>query len=113
MAVGDYSDWELHSSNPNAMDQARQALGFTQGDGYLNGVLYSIFVYGLKYVQQGTKTILDPAKNPIQVPNMVALPGTYAIFRWYSPTSFPPPGMNIPGQITIVPLPADSPYIFA
>jgi hypothetical protein len=77
MAVGDYSDWELHSSNQADIDLARQQLGFTSGDAFLNGVLYSIMIYGTKYVQQGTKQV------------------------------------NIPPRITIVPLPDDSPYVFA
>jgi hypothetical protein len=110
--MAEYSDWEIHSSDPNAMDQARQTLGFTQGDGTLRGVVYSIFVYGTKFVQQGTKTEIFSG-NPVQVPNMVAQPGTYAILRWFSPTPFPPAGMNIPPSITIIPLPANSPYKFA
>jgi hypothetical protein len=112
--MAEYSDWEIHSSDPNAMQQARNALGFTQGDGFLNGVLYSILVYGTKYTQQGTKQVTNQYTGQLQtVPNMVALPGTYAIFRWFSPTPFPPPGMNIPNTITIIPIPADSPYVFA
>jgi hypothetical protein len=110
--MAEYSDWEIHSSDPNAMDQARQVLGFSQGDGVYKGVVYSIFVYGTKYIQQGTVTQTFSG-HQVQVPNMVAQPGTYAILRWFSPTAFPPPGMNVPNTITIIPLPADSPYKFA
>jgi hypothetical protein len=112
MAVGDYSDWELHSTNQADMDLARQQLGFTSGDAFLNGVLYSIMIYGTKYVQQGTKQI-TALGGTFTVPNMVALPGIYGILRWFSKTPFPPAGMNIPPRITIIPLPADSPYVFA
>jgi hypothetical protein len=112
MAV--YSDWEMHSANASDMDLARQQLGFTQGDGVFNGVPYSINVYGTKYQQQGTKQVTNMYTGQLEtVPNMVALPGVYAIFRWFSPTPFPPSGMNIPNRITIIPLPADSPYVFA
>lgn len=112
MAV--YSDWEIHSSNAQDMQNAVNFLGFTQGDGFLQGNRYSILIYGTKYVQQGTKQIIDNISGQTRtVPNMVAQPGVYAILRWYSSVPFPPPGMNIPNQITIIPIPADSPYVFA
>jgi hypothetical protein len=114
MAVGDYSDWELHSSNQADMDLARKQLGFTSGDGFLNGVLYSIMIYGTKYVQQGTKQMTSfDGTGTFTVPNMVALSGIYGILRWFSTTPFPPAGMNIPPRITIIPIPDDSPYVFA
>jgi hypothetical protein len=113
MAVGDYSDWEIHSSNMSDMTTATQQLGFTKGDAFLNGVLYSILIYGTKYVQQGTKLLSDMYGGVHTVPNMVALPGVYAILRWFSRDPFPPTGMVIPARITIIPLPADSPYVFA
>jgi hypothetical protein len=91
---------------------ARQQLGFTSGDAFLNGVLYSIMIYGTKYVQQGTKQVTGLG-GTFTVPNMVAQPGIYGILRWYSRTPFPPAGMNIPPRITIIPIPADSPYVFA
>lgn len=112
MAIGDYSDWEIHSDSQADMDLARKQLGFTSGDAYLNGVLYSIMVYGTKYTQQGTTPMMT-LNGMVNVPIMVALPGVYAILRWYSKTPFPPAGMNIPPRITIIPIPADSPYVFA
>jgi hypothetical protein len=76
----------------------------------LNGVRYSIYIYGTKYVQQGTK--FDPVIG-FNVPNYVALPGAYAILRWMSSNPFPPPGTNLPNGATVIPLPADSPHVFA
>jgi hypothetical protein len=111
--MADYSDWEIHSTLLSDMTTAVNSIGFTQGDGFLNGIRYSINIYGQKYTQQGTKQVSGLGGTFITVPNMVALPGYYAILRWYSSTPFPPPGMNIPNRITIVPLPADSPYVFA
>jgi hypothetical protein len=111
MAV--YSDWEIHSANAQDMQTAVNFLGFTQGDGFLQGNRYSILIYGTKYVQQGTIAYTSFDGRPATRPNMVALPGVYAILRWYSSVPFPPPGMNIPNQITIIPIPADSPYVFA
>jgi hypothetical protein len=40
MAV--YSDWEIHSANAQDMQTAVNFLGFTQGDGFLQGNRYSI-----------------------------------------------------------------------
>jgi hypothetical protein len=112
MAV--YSDWEIHSANAQDMQAAVNFLGFTQGDGYMQGNRYSILIYGTKYVQQGTKQITDAMTGQLKtVPNMVAAPGVYAILRWYSANPFPPAGTNIPPQVTIIPIPADSPYVFA
>jgi hypothetical protein len=108
-----YSDWEIHSSNAADMQTAVTFLGFTQGDGFTsNGVRYTINIYGTKYIQQGTVQQRFGAIL-VTVPNMVAQPGVYAILRWYSSTPFPPPGVNIPPQVTIIPIPADSPYVFA
>jgi hypothetical protein len=110
--MASYSDWELHSLNPDDMIAAANFLGFTQGDGYTKaGVRYTINIYGTKYVKSTTQTFVDRFGNT--QPVMVAQPGIYAILRWYSPTAFPPPGVNIPPQITVIPLPADSPYVFA
>jgi hypothetical protein len=108
-----YSDWEIHSANSSDMQTAVNFLGFTQGDGFTSsGIRYSINIYGTKYVQQGTTTQMFGG-NPVQVPNMVAQPGVYAILRWFSSTAFPPAGVNIPPQVTIIPIPANSPYVFA
>jgi hypothetical protein len=112
--MANYSDWELHSSNPADMQTAISFLGFTQGDGYTKvggvNVRYTINIYGSKYVDSTTDFITDRfGTRPVKV----ALPGVYAILRWWSPTSFPPPGINMPPQITVIPIPADSPYVFA
>lgn len=110
--MASYSDWELHSTNASDLQTAANFFGFTQGDGYTSaGIRYTINLYGTKYVRSATQTFVDRFGNT--QPVMVAQPGVYGILRWYSPTAFPPPGVNIPSQVTIVPLPADSPYVFA
>jgi len=108
--VAEYSDWEIHTDTKAQMDAGARALGFTQGDGFLNGVRYTIYIYGTKYVWDGTYV---PAPIGGTMRNMVAQPGSYAILRWFSPTPFPPVGMNVPNYVTIVPLPADSPHVFS
>lgn len=113
--MAEYSDWEIHSANAADMQAAVNFLGFTQGDGFTKaGIRYSILIYGTKYVQQGTKLYTDSVTGQTRmIPNMVPASGVYAILRWFSPTQFPPAGTNIPPQVTIIPIPADSPYVFA
>jgi hypothetical protein len=108
--MAEYSDWEISTADKATMDAGVRLIGFTQGDGFLQGVRYSIYIYGTKYVQQGTKW--DPVIG-FNVPNYVALPGYFAILRWYSSSPFPPSGMHIPNNVTIIPIPADSPHVFA
>lgn len=108
-----YTDWELHSTQLSDLQNARTQLGFTQGDGFLNGVRYTINLYGQKYAPTGNM-VTNRLGN--QVPEMAPLPGYYAILRWYNGDNpFPPPGMNLPPRISVVGpgLPADSPVVFA
>jgi hypothetical protein len=108
--MADYSDWELHSLQLSDLTAARTYFGLTQADGFLNGVRYSINLYGTKYIPSTTQFITDFYGNRVAV--MVAQPGYYAILRWNGPT-FPPQGVNLPPRVTCIPLPADSPYVFA
>lgn len=109
--MAEYSDWELHTDSLNTLQNAVKTLGFTQGDGYLKGVRYSIYIYGQKFAPTGN-TFPGPVPGST-LPEMAPLPGYYAIMRWWSPDPFPPPGVHLPNGVTAVPLPADSPVVFS
>jgi hypothetical protein len=111
--MANYSDWEIHSSNAADMQTAVTFFGFTQGDGFTkDGIRYTINLYGTKWTTVGsTNTYTDPWGGVHTLPR--ALPGVYAILRWFSPTPFPPAGVNIPPQVAIIPIPSDSPIVFA
>lgn len=79
-------------------------------EGFLaNGTRFCINYYKTKYILTGN-TIQGPI-GPIQETAPVA--GVFAIMRWISPTNTDPPQPGAASGVTLIPLPANSPYRFA
>ena len=80
-------------------------------EGVLNsGCRFCINYYKIKMVPTGN-TIPGPYGSP--VPEMSRVAGVFGIMRWLHPNNNPPPQPGAATGVTVVPIPADSPAIFA
>jgi hypothetical protein len=110
------SDWEIHAPDDATMMAAANAIGLTANSGLMTGgvsrrgnVAWTLNYYGTKLVPTGN-TITNP--RGMEVPEMAAANGVYAILRWEGDARLLP-AIPSGAPITIIPLPADSPYKFA
>lgn len=116
-------DFEIHAPDDATMMMAAQVIQglWNPGDAILNiapgintggiayGIVWALNYYGQKLVLTGN-TVTDTFGN--QVPERLPAPGVFAILRWNGDTSLlqqPPDGSGV----TMVPLPIDSPFVFA
>lgn len=72
-----------------------------------SGIGWSIVYYGKKYASTGATTIDAFGR---QIPVMAPTAGVYAVLRWTRTKNPPEPPAG--SGATIVPMPADSPYVF-
>lgn len=86
----------------------QQADGTTKPAGIVvSGIGWSLVYYGKKYAPTGATTA-DAFGN--QVPVKTPVTGVYAVLRWTRTKDPPTPPAG--GGVTIIPMPADSPYVF-
>lgn len=120
------ADFEIHAPDDATMMAVAQTIqglwnpdqdpskpglqpGINTGGISTDGFVWAVNYYGQKLVPTGN-TITDTFGN--KVPERAPAPGVFAILRWNGdPTKIPQPPAG--SGVTIQPIPADSPFVFA
>jgi hypothetical protein len=118
------TDFEIHAPDDATMMAVAQTIqglwnpgnpafniapGINTGGISADGYVWTINYYGKKLLPTGNTVA---GRNGVQVPEYALAPGVFAILRWNGDTSkIPQPPAD--SGVTIIPLPADSPFVFA
>lgn len=118
------SDWELSAATQAQLIAVAQAIvanrnpSFTAINGPDGFLIEGFLNSGCRFCINYYKIKMMPTGNTIQgplgpEPEMARIPGFFGIMRWLHPNNTDPPQPSGASGVTLIPLPANSPYRLA